>query len=75
MSWMVPGRLPQDGPEPILGPGVSKPHPHERTRMYRFEVKRPGVKALIVTKAAPSKAKGIMYCKNIWPDATITPLP
>ena len=72
MSWMVPGRLPQEGPEPILGVGVSRPKPNERTRTYRLRVKQPNANAVIVTKAAPSKRKAIFYCKNIWPDATVT---
>jgi hypothetical protein len=71
MSWMVPGRLPQEGPEPRLGPGISRPRPTEATREYRLEVKRPGYRPMRVTMPAPTKAKAITYCQNRWPDSTV----
>lgn len=74
MSWMVPGRLPQEGPEPILGPGISRPHDHEKTKPFRLEVKRPGAQPMRVTKYAPTMKKAVSYCKHIWPDATVTPI-
>lgn len=74
MSWIVPGRLPQEGPEPILGPGVSHPKPKEATRMFHLEVKRPGCRVMRITKPAPTLAKAIQYCQNIWPDSTVTPI-
>lgn len=74
MSWMVPGRLPQEGPEPRLGPGVSRAKPTETTREYRVEVKRPGHRPMRVTIPAPTKAKALTYCQNRWPDATVTAL-
>ena len=74
MSWMVPNRLPQDGPEPILGAGVSRPKPNESVRNYKLEVKRPGYRAMTITIPAPSKAKAKIYCQNRWPDANVTHL-
>ena len=74
MSWMVPGRLPQEGPEPILGAGVSRPHEHEKTKPFRVEVKRPGAQPMRVVIPAATRAKAVKYCKNRWPDATVTPI-
>jgi hypothetical protein len=42
--------------------------------MFVLEVKRPGYRAMRVTKPAPTLAKAILYCQNIWPDSTVTPL-
>jgi len=71
MSWLIPGRLPQEGPEPKLGPGISRPRPKEVTREYRVQVTRPGCRPMRVTLPAPSKAKAITYCQNRWPDSTV----
>lgn len=75
MSWMVPGRLPQEGPEPRLGPGISRPKPTDVTREYRVQVTRPGFRPMRVTIPAPTKAKALTYCQNRWPDATVAALP
>jgi hypothetical protein len=72
MSWMVPGRLPCEGPEPVLGPGISRPKPNEATREFRLSVKQPGKPAMRITIPAPSKAKAITYCQNRWPDAVVS---
>lgn len=74
MGWSVTKRLPSEGPEPNLGAGISRPKPNERTRDYRLEIKQPGKPVMRVLIPAPSKAKAIGYCKNRWPDATVTPL-
>jgi len=68
MSWTKPKRYAFEGPEPKLGPGVSRPLPTQTTRNYRVEVKRPGAPAMRVTIPAPTKAKALMYCRNRWPD-------
>lgn len=72
MSWIIPGRLPQEGPEPRLGPGVSRAKPTETTREYRVEVTRPGHRPMRVTIPAPTKAKALTYCQNRWPDSTVS---
>jgi hypothetical protein len=74
MGWLVPKRLPCEGPEPIIGPGVSRPRANESTREYRLTVKQPGKPAMRVTIPAPSKSKAIKYCKNRWPDAVVEAL-
>lgn len=74
MGWSESKRLPSEGPEPYLGAGISRPKANERTRDYRLEVKQPGKPLMRVLIPAPSKAKAILYCKNRWPDATVTPL-
>jgi len=71
MSWLIPGRLPQEGPEPKLGPGISRPKPQESTREFQLEVKRPGCRPMRITLPAPTKAKAIRYCQNRWPDSTV----
>ena len=71
MGWSKPIRLPSEGPEPILGPGYSRPLATEQTRKYRLLVKQPGKPVLRITIPAPTKAKAINYCQNRWPDATV----
>jgi hypothetical protein len=71
MSWMVPGRLPCEGPEPIIGPGLSRPKANESTREFRLTVKQPGKPMMRITIQAPNKTKAITYCQNRWPDATV----
>jgi len=72
MSWMVPGRLPQEGPEPILGEGVSRAHKYERTKVFWLNVKRPTASPMRVAIKAATARNAIRYCKNRWPDATVT---
>jgi hypothetical protein len=74
MGLLFPNRLPQEGPEPNLGPGVSRPKPNETTREYRLEVKRPGYRPMLITLPAPTRAKAVTYCQNRWPDSTVTPI-
>jgi len=69
MSYFQPRPL-LDGPTPSLGPGVSRPKPNERTRMYRVLVAWPDRRKMVVTIPAPSKAKASSYCRNRWPDCT-----
>jgi len=68
MAWSKPKRFACEGPEPRLGPGVSRPLPTQLTRNYRVEVKRPGAPPMRITIPAPTKAKALMYCRNRWPD-------
>jgi len=71
MGWTPPKRLAIEGPEPILGPGLSRPKPDESTRDYRLKVKQPNKPAMRITIPAPSKSKAIRYCLNRWPDAAV----
>jgi hypothetical protein len=67
MAWSMPKRYEFEGPQPKLGPGVSRPLPKERTRLYRVSVKVPGSPAMRVTIPAASRGKAIQYCQNRWP--------
>lgn len=62
------------GPQPVLGDGVSRPLPTEATRQFRFEVQIPSAPLMRVVIPAPTKAKAVLYCKNRWPGATVTPI-
>lgn len=64
-NWIPPGWV-----EPNLGDGISRPMPKEQTRMYRVNVKQPGMPLMRVAIPAPSKSKALTYCKNRWPDCT-----
>jgi hypothetical protein len=68
MAWSKPRRYEFEGPEPKLGPGVSRPLPKQPTRNYHLQVKLPNAPALRITIPAPSKAKALMYCRNRWPE-------
>lgn len=72
MGWLGTKRLPSEGPEPILGPGQSRPLPTERVRDFSLQVKRAGTNVMRVTIKASTQAKAVMYCQNRWPDAQIT---
>jgi hypothetical protein len=61
-----------DEPQPFLGPGISRPKPKQLTRLFSLEVQCPGTRLMHLQIPAPSKADAIRYCKNRWPDATIT---
>lgn len=74
MGWSKPKRFSFEGPEPILGAGVSRPNASEATRQYRMTVKQPGKPVMRVVMPAPTKAKAITYCKNRWPDAVVEPI-
>ena len=65
-NWIPPGWV-----EPVLGEGISRPRPSERTRGYRLQVKQPNMPAMRIVMPAPTKAKAISYCKNRWPDSTV----
>lgn len=60
------------GPEPKLGEGVSRPKPKDRTREYRLVVQIPSNQPMHVVIPAPTQAEAITYCKNRWPNATVT---
>lgn len=66
------GKLPFEGPTPMLGPGLSRARPNEATRRYRLNVKRPGQPPIRILIPAPSKKKAVQYCKNRWPDSIVT---
>ena len=61
-----------DEPQPFLGPGISRPRPRQSTRMIDLEVQCPGTRLMRVQIPAPSRSDAIRYCKNRWPDATVT---
>lgn len=61
-----------DEPQPFLGPGISRPKPRQRTRMFDLEVQCPGTRLMRVQIPAPSRDEAIRYCKNRWPYATVT---
>ena len=71
MGWSKPRRYEFEGPEPKLGPGVSRPLPKQPTRDFRLQVKLFGAPAMRITIPAPSKAKALMYCRNRWPDCEV----
>ena len=62
--------LPLDGPEPIHGPGQSRPLPDETTRPYVVLVKRAGFGPMRWTIKAASPGKALLYASNRWPDST-----
>lgn len=70
MGWSNPKRYDFLGPEPVLGPGQSRPKPKERTRLYRLHVQQPNAPRMTITIPAPTRGKAILYCKNRWPDCT-----
>lgn len=67
MPWKMPKRYEFEGPEPVLGPGSSRPLPNERTRLFRVSVIQDDAPPMRVTIPAASRSKAIMYCKNRWP--------
>jgi hypothetical protein len=71
MGWSKPRRYAFEGPEPKLGPGVSRAKNDEPTRDFRLQVKLPGAPPLRITIPAPTKAKALMYCRNRWPDSEV----
>ena len=74
MGWNERYKLSPDWPNPVLGAGISRPLPRQRTRPYRMEAARPGSPVMRVTIPAPSKAKAISYCQHRWPDCDVTPI-
>jgi hypothetical protein len=67
MGWSEPKVYEFEGPQPVIGPGVSRPKPTESARLFRLRVKLPGKPQMTVTLPAPTRGKAIMYCKNRWP--------
>lgn len=70
MPWSMPKRYDFEGPQPKIGPGVSRPLAKERTRLYRPSVRLPGAPPMRVTIPAATRGKAILYCQNRWPDCS-----
>lgn len=65
-----PNYIPPGWVEPNLGPGVSRPHPDESTRLFKVRVQQPKMPTMRVAIRAATKAKALLYCQNRWPDST-----
>jgi hypothetical protein len=70
MGWSRPKRYDFEPPEPSIGPGLSRPHSKERTKLFRLAVKLQGAPEMRVTIPAPSRGKAILYCQSRWPNCT-----
>lgn len=53
----------------ILGAGISRPKPGQKTRMYRVRVIFKSARPMTALLPAPSRRDVIRYVKNRWPDA------
>ena len=64
-SYAIPPTM--DGPQPILGDGVSRPLPGERTKLFNLLVTLKGSNPMKVSILAATAAKAKLYAKNRWP--------
>jgi hypothetical protein len=64
-SYAIPPTM--DGPQPILGDGVSRPLPKERTKLFNLLVTLNGSNPMKVSIRAATAAKAKLYSKNRWP--------
>ena len=67
---LAPNYIPPGWVEPNLGDGISRPKPSEQTRLYRVNVKQPGMPLMKVAIPAPSQRAALLNCKNRWPNCT-----
>jgi hypothetical protein len=66
-SYAIPPSM--DGPQPILGEGISRSLPKERTKLFNLLVTTDGARPMKVSIRAATAAKAKLYAKNRWPDS------
>lgn len=72
-NFVLPWRE-DDGCQPTLGEGISRPMAKARTTLFKLLVKPSRAQPMTVSLPAENKAAAVRYAQNRWPQAEVAVL-